>query len=84
MTPPNPNWPLTKTLHSLRGAHLLVVPYKAKNPASPDNCLFCSKVLGGFEPHEERPLAYTADGELWVCMACFCEHKDDFDWPTSE
>ena len=84
MTRPTTVWNLASRRHALRGATLVATPYRPGDPEAPDLCLFCSKPLGEVYSPSERALAYTADRISWVCMACFCEHKDDFDWPTSE
>ncbi len=77
------NSALTSSFHALRGRRLEAVRVPAGLDPRP-SCLFCSSPLTDAGAPESTPIAYTADQKTWVCMTCFCEHKDDFDWPTSE
>ncbi|MBI1754632.1 MAG: hypothetical protein HY014_18635 [Acidobacteria bacterium] len=80
----NPNWHFSKQFHSLNNAELKLVPYEPSSANAKDRCVFCSIDFHCSAPGSLPFLAFTTGDGRWVCQACHCEHKDDFNWPTNE
>ena len=64
--------------HSLRRA-----PFRPTRVQEPHVCILCRAPVDRTYAPEEIPIAYT-DGSRWLCPACYCEYKDDYEWPASE
>lgn len=84
MIHPNPTWHFAKPFHPLNNDALSLVPYQPLDPAVEDRCAFCAVTLKASNSNSTPFLAFTSGTGRWVCQACHCEHKDDFNWPTSE
>lgn len=84
MAQPNPGWHFAKPFHPLNNAILRLVPYQPTHADAEDHCVFCAAALKASEPGSLPFLAFTSGNGQWVCQACHCEHKDDFNWPAPE
>ena len=58
-------------------------PFRPTDVHGPHRCILCGRPVNQTFAPGEIPLAYT-EGSRWLCMACYCEHKDDYEWPSSE
>ena len=82
MVGPNPNWHFSKQLHSLNNAILTLIRYESEFGKAENRCALCAQPFPDLAPGPGPLVVFKADNGLLVCQDCFCEHKDDFNWPT--
>lgn len=76
------DWRLTNQLSYLGGAVLSRRVYSQPSERwDHDHCSFCwAKFMGKDAPEIQREGYATQDEYYWVCLTCFEDFRDLFDW----
>lgn len=76
------DWRLNGQEEYLKGVHLRLKPYRLGAPGyDHEHCEFCWQEIAAFDYADAQREGYTTDDKLyWVCVGCFEDFTEMFDW----